>query len=91
MRYLVLFGIFTVQDRLNAPALIAYTEFKSQVPNQNVAAVFARGYTIEEELKKAAPLPDKADRTDQQFTTVRHPFAGDDRRQAGARPCDREP
>jgi cell division protease FtsH len=76
--YLVLFGMFTAQDRLNAPATIAYTEFKSQVANRNVAAVFARGDTIEGELRKAAPLPDQADRTYQQFTTERPTFAGDD-------------
>ena len=76
--YLVLFAMFTAQDRLNAPATIAYTEFKSQVANRNVAAVFARGDTIEGELRKAAPLPDQADRTYQQFTTERPTFAGDD-------------
>jgi cell division protease FtsH len=76
--YLVLFGMFTAQDRLNAPATIAYTEFKSQVASRNVAAVFARGDTIEGELRKAAPLPDQADRTYQQFTTERPTFAGDD-------------
>jgi cell division protease FtsH len=76
--YLVLFGMFTAEDRLNAPVTIAYTEFKTQVAGRNVAAVFARGDTIEGELRKAAPAPDQADRTYQQFTTERPTFAGDD-------------
>ena len=76
--YVVLFGIFTFQDRLNTPAAIAYTEFKSQVASENIAEVFARGDTIEGELKKAAPLPDQSGRTYQQFTTERPTFAGDD-------------
>ena len=76
--YIVLFGIFTVQDQLNAPASISYTQFKEQVASRNVAAVFARGDTIEGELKKAVSLPDGADGTYQQFTTERPTFANDD-------------
>src|SRR6266536_3506480 len=51
--YLVLFGILTLQDRLSGPQPVPYTEFKSQVGNRNVAGVFARGNSIEGELKKA--------------------------------------
>jgi cell division protease FtsH len=75
--YLVLFGLLTVQDQLSGPQAIPYTEFKAQVGTRNVAGVFARGNSIEGELKKAVPLPG-ADRTYQQFTTERPTFASDD-------------
>ena len=52
-----LFGMFTYQDRLSEPEAVSYTEFKAQVARKNVAEVFARGDTIQGELKKAAPLP----------------------------------
>ena len=51
--YLVLFGVLTMQDRLSGPQAIPYTEFKTQVGGQNVAELFARGDTIEGQLKKA--------------------------------------
>jgi cell division protease FtsH len=76
--YLLLFGVFTVEDQLSEPQLVAYTEFKNQVANKNVAEVFARGDSIEGQLRKAAPLPDQQDRTYQQFTTERPTFASDD-------------
>ena len=50
--YLLLFGMLTVQDRLSGPQPVPYTEFKSQVANKNVAEVFARGDSIEGQLKK---------------------------------------
>ena len=59
-------------------AAVAYTEFKAQVRSKNVAEVFARGDSIEGQLKKAAPLPGQPDRTYQQFTTERPTFANDD-------------
>ena len=43
-----------------------------------MAEVFARGDSIEGELRKATPVPDQADRTYQQFTTERPTFATDD-------------
>ena len=55
-----------------------YTEFKSQVGNKNVDELFARGNSIEGQLKKAVPLPAQQDRTYQQFTTERPTFASDD-------------
>src|SRR5579862_3121947 len=55
--YLALFGLLTMQDRLAQPQAVSYTEFKAQVAAGNVAEVFARGDTIEGELKKPAPLP----------------------------------
>ena len=76
--YLVLFAVLTVQDRLSGPQPISYTEFKVQVGSRNVAAVFARGDSIEGELKKGVPLSGQADRTYQQFTTERPTFASDD-------------
>jgi cell division protease FtsH len=76
--YLLLFGLFTVQDQLAGPQPITYTEFKTQVANKNVGEVFARGDSIEGGLKKAAPVPDQQDATYQQFTTERPTFASDD-------------
>jgi cell division protease FtsH len=57
---------------------VPYTEFKSQVGNKNVDELFARGNSIEGQLKKAVPLPAQPDRTYQQFTTERPTFASDD-------------
>ena len=51
--YLLLFGMLTVQDRLSGPQPVPYTEFKSQVANKNVGELFARGDSIEGQLKKA--------------------------------------
>jgi cell division protease FtsH len=76
--YLVLFGIFTIQDQLSGPQLIPYTEFKNQVGGKNVAELFARGDSIEGQLRKPAPLPGQQDRTYQQFITERPTFASDD-------------
>jgi cell division protease FtsH len=76
--YLVLFAVLTVQDQLAGPQAIPYTEFKSQVAKTNVAELFARGDSIEGQLKKPAPVPGESDRTYQQFTTERPTFAGDD-------------
>ena len=75
--YLVLFGLLTVQDRLSGPQAIPYTEFKTQVSGRNVGELFARGNTIEGQLKKAVPRSDDAERTYQQFTTERPTFATD--------------
>ena len=76
--YLVLFGMLTVQDRLSGPQAVPYTEFKSQVATKNVAELFARGDSIEGQLKKTVPLPGQQNRTYQQFTTERPTFASDD-------------
>ena len=71
--YLLLFGLFTIQDRLSGPEPVPYTEFKTQVSNKNVAELFAQGDSIEGQLKKAVPIPGQQDRTYQQFTTERRP------------------
>jgi cell division protease FtsH len=76
--YLLLFGMLTVQDRLSGPQPIPYTDFKTQVSNKNVAELFARGDSIEGQLKKAETIPGQQDRTYQQFTTERPTFASDD-------------
>jgi cell division protease FtsH len=76
--YLVFFAILTVQDRISGPLAVSYTEFKGQVTKKNVGELFARGNSIEGQLKKAAPTPGQQDRTYQQFTTERPTFASDD-------------
>jgi cell division protease FtsH len=76
--YLLLFGLLTLQDRLSGPLAVPYTEFKTHVAADNVAELFARGNSIEGQLKKAAPVPGQKDRTYQQFTTERPTFASDD-------------
>ncbi|HKP56877.1 MAG TPA: ATP-dependent zinc metalloprotease FtsH [Polyangiales bacterium] len=76
--YLVLFGILEAQDKLSGPQALPYTEFKSQVAAKNVTQVFARGDSIEGELKTPAPLAGVKDQTYQQFTTERPTFAKDD-------------
>src|SRR5262249_55721435 len=72
---LFLFLTLNMQERLNAPDAVSYTEFKHQIADHNVAEVFARGESIEGKLKAAAPLPGKPDKTYQQFTTERPTFA----------------
>ncbi|HJZ70704.1 MAG TPA: ATP-dependent zinc metalloprotease FtsH [Vicinamibacterales bacterium] len=76
--YLLWFGVVTVQDRRSGPQTVPYTEFKSQVANKNVAELFARGDSIEGQLKKAVPLPGQQNRTYHQFRTERPIFASDD-------------
>jgi cell division protease FtsH len=76
--YLLFFGLLTLQDRLSGPQAVPYTEFKTQVANKNVAEVFARGNSIEGQLKKPAPVPGQQDRSYHQFTTERPTFANDD-------------
>jgi cell division protease FtsH len=76
--YLVLFALLTLQDRLSGPLPVPYTEFKAQVANKNVGELFARGDSIEGQLKKPAPIAGQPDATYQQFTTERPTFATDD-------------
>ena len=76
--YLLLFSLLTVQDRLSGPQPVPYTDFKTQVTDKNVAELFARGDSIEGQLKKAVAIPGQQDRTYQQFTTERPTFASDD-------------
>jgi len=76
--YLLFFGMLTLQDRLSGPQAIPYTEFKTQVAANNVAELFARGDSIEGQLKKPVAIPGAKDGTYQQFTTERPTFASDD-------------
>jgi cell division protease FtsH len=78
LAYLVLFGAFEIQDRLSGPQAVAYTEFKRQVAAKNVTQVFARGDSIEGELKSATQLEGEKAHTYRQFTTERPTFAKDD-------------
>jgi len=78
LAYLLLFGALQVQDRLSGPHAVAYTEFQRQVTAKNVTEVFARGDSIEGQLKNPAPLPSDKAHTYRQFTTERPTFAKDD-------------
>ena len=75
--YPLLFGLLTWQDTGNARE-ISYTEFQAQVEARNVAEIFARGDSIEGELRTAAPVSEESSDTYQQFTTERPTFAQDD-------------
>jgi cell division protease FtsH len=63
---------------MSGPQPVPYTEFKRQVGDKNVQELFARGDSIEGQLKKAAQLPGQPNRPYQQFTTERPTFANDD-------------
>jgi cell division protease FtsH len=84
LAYLLLFGVFTVQDRLAGPQAVPYTEFKAQVAKGNVTEVFARGNTIQGALAAPAPVPEPPEGTRarggtyEKFTTERPTFAVDD-------------
>lgn len=49
--YLISFAVLTVQDQLNGPQAVSYTEFKKQVEAHKIAEIFARGDSIEGSLK----------------------------------------
>ena len=83
--YLLFFGILTVQDRLSGPQAVPYTEFKSQVASKNVGEVFARGDSIEGQLKKAAP----ASRPAGSHLSAVHDRAADIRERRSAGGADR--
>jgi cell division protease FtsH len=79
---LAFFSVLTVQDWIEGPDAVPYTEFKKQVSAQNVVEVFARGDSIQGSLRQAAPLPGlpagQPPRSYQKFTTERPTFANDD-------------
>ncbi|MFE0425897.1 ATP-dependent zinc metalloprotease FtsH [Streptomyces sp. NPDC058953] len=56
---------------------ISYTEFGKQVAADNIAKIYSKDESIEGELKKKAPLPDK-DGDYTKFKTQRPAFATDD-------------
>jgi cell division protease FtsH len=76
--YLVFFGLLSFQDRMSGPEQVAYTEFKSQVVQKNIAELFSKGDSIQGRLKKPAALPGLKGRTYERFTTERPTFAHDD-------------
>ena len=78
-----LWGALSWQDARNAPPTVPYTEFVAQVLAGNVKEIYAKGDTIQGELKAEAQLPDDGDdaTTEEQytkFTTERPTFAQDD-------------
>jgi len=78
LAYLVAFVLVTLQDRQGGPVQVAYTEFTAQVADRNVAEVFARGDTLQGELRQPEPLPGEDGATYRRFTTERPTFAQDD-------------
>lgn len=76
--YLAFFVILTIQDRMQGPLPISYTQFKAQVADKNVAEVFSKGDTIQGSLKTEAELPGTTGRNYREFTTERPTFASDD-------------
>ncbi len=78
LAYLAFFSLFTMQDQLNGPQTIPYTDFKAQVATKNVAEVFARGDSIQGGLHKPVPVAGEPPQTYQKFTTERPTFANDD-------------
>jgi len=77
--YLVLFVLTTMQDQMSGSAeTVSYTEFSAQVQKGNVSEIFARGDTIQGQLKNEAPVPGKSDSKYTKFTTERPTFANDD-------------
>ncbi|MBC7171183.1 MAG: AAA family ATPase, partial [Polyangiaceae bacterium] len=79
--YFVVFGLLTLQDRLDGPDTISYSELQRQVRDGNVAEIFARGHTIQGKLREPKPLPEQANgetETYQRFVTERPVFANDD-------------
>jgi len=76
--YALMFGLFTLQDLRAGPPSIAYSEFQAQVRAKNVAEVFARGQSIQGQLRTAKPLPGASGQTYQRFSTERPVFAQDD-------------
>ncbi|HET7753579.1 MAG TPA: ATP-dependent zinc metalloprotease FtsH [Anaeromyxobacteraceae bacterium] len=77
--YAVLFALFTFQDRQAGPQTISYSEFRQQVDAGNVAEIFARGQSIQGELRQPRPVPgEEQGQTYQRFATERPVFAQDD-------------
>ena len=78
-----LWGLLSWQDARNAPPTIPYTEFIVQVDAGNVKEIYAKGDTIQGELRTEAALPDDGNADTKEgnyskFTTERPTFAADD-------------
>jgi len=79
LAYLLVYALFSFEDRRGAPTTVSYTEFVAQVEDRNVAEVFARGDAIEGVLDEPAPIPgDDEEGTYREFQTHRPSFAQDD-------------
>ena len=76
--YAAVFALLTFQDWQAGPLAISYSEFQQQVRANNILQVFARGETIQGELKAPRPIPEQLARTYKQFATERPTFAQDD-------------
>lgn len=76
--YLGFFLVFSFQDVASAPAAVPYSEFKTQVQNNNIGELFSHGDTIEGKLRKEQPLPGADGQSYTQFVTARPTFANDD-------------
>jgi len=76
--YAILFALLTFQDLQGGPQAIPYSEFQAQVRDKNVTEVFARGLTIQGDLRTARPVPGAPKQTYQRFGTERPVFAQDD-------------
>jgi cell division protease FtsH len=80
--YGAVFAFLTFQDHMSGPEAISYTEFDKQVEAKNVAEVFARGYTIQGELRTPKQIPGdskpKQPGNYKRFSTERPVFAEDD-------------
>jgi cell division protease FtsH len=80
--YAAVFAFLTIQDGMNGPQAISYTEFDRQVEAANITEVFARGHTIQGELRAEKPIPDPKPKTGsgnyKRFSTERPVFAQDD-------------
>ncbi|HYQ14214.1 MAG TPA: ATP-dependent metallopeptidase FtsH/Yme1/Tma family protein, partial [Polyangiaceae bacterium] len=80
--YAAVFAFLTIQDGMNGPQAISYTEFDKQVEATNITEVFARGHTIQGELRVEKPIPDPKPKTGsgsyKRFSTERPVFAQDD-------------
>lgn len=80
--YGAVFAFLMLQDRMNGAEAISYTEFDKQVEAENVAEVFASGYTIQGTLRSEKPVPEPKpkgrDAKYKRFSTERPVFAQDD-------------
>jgi cell division protease FtsH len=80
--YGAVFAFLTIQDHMSGPEAISYTEFDKQVEGKNISEVFARGYTIQGELRAPKPVPAESKPKQagnyKRFSTERPVFAEDD-------------
>jgi cell division protease FtsH len=80
--YGAVFAFLTIQDQMNGPVPISYTEFDKQVESGNIAELFARGHTIQGALKAEKDTPQPHGRFTEpkykKFSTERPVFAQDD-------------